>query len=63
MNNLATTLLKKLNPANTPEKITVSELGDIYIRQVSIGEQSSKYQNYLRASTLNLMNTILPVLP
>ena len=39
MNNLATTLLKKLNPANTPEKITVSELGDIYIRQVSIGEQ------------------------
>ena len=39
MNNLATTLLKKLNPANTPKKITVSELGDICIRPISIGEQ------------------------
>lgn len=39
MNNLATTLLKKLNAINAPQKITVSELGDIYIRPISISDQ------------------------
>ncbi len=39
MNNLATTLLKKLNATNAPQKITVSELGDIYIRPISISDQ------------------------
>ena len=39
MNNLATTLLKKLNAINAPQKITVSELGDIYLRPISISDQ------------------------
>lgn len=39
MNKLATALLKKLSPANAPQKITISELGDIYIRPISISDQ------------------------